>query len=559
MIKALNIDLNFRTPPKTRAITEEDYPVVQNASFLASVRKENVAWSASVEDRLFRAHGHTLAEISLARTGTFLRIPDLVVWPRSHDEVLMIVQLANKHNVVIIPFGGGTSVSKALQCLPYEARMIVSLDTSQMNCILWVDDKNWMACIEAGKTGQDLENELAQKGFCTGHEPDSMEFSTVGGWVATRASGMKKNIYGNIEDLVIHIRTVTSNGVIEKNCQVPRISAGPDIHQFILGSEGTLGVITQVVLKIRPLPEVKKYGSLLFPSFEDGVACLRQVSKGRCWPASIRLVDNEQFRFAQALKSEPSSYFQSLMNNCKKFYVTKVRSFDPEKMCVCTLLFEGSKDNVEKLEEEVYRMAGLHGGMAAGEANGQRGYTLTFVIAYLRDLGLDYGVVSESFETSAPWDRIVDLCRNVKFRVKKECLRLGVKHPPLISCRVTQSYDTGACVYFYFAFNYRGLKCDPVHIYEDIENAARDEILANGGSISHHHGNSFLRLSSTISLAIWCLKCFACFRRGKTKKSVAIQDHLTTRCRDAPSCQMPPRSSEYFCSRKSRLSSFSKR
>lgn len=186
MIKALNIDLNFRTPPKTSAITEEDYPAVQNASFLASVKNENVAWSASVVDRLFRAHGHTLAEISLARTGTFPRIPgmgfctlrasnyliltdfhtvDVVVWPRSHDEVLMMVQLANKHNVVIIPFGGGTSVSKALQCLPYEARMIVSLDTSQMNRILWVDDKNWMACVEAGRTGQDLENELAQKAF----------------------------------------------------------------------------------------------------------------------------------------------------------------------------------------------------------------------------------------------------------------------------------------------------------------------------------------------------------------------------------------------------------
>jgi alkyldihydroxyacetonephosphate synthase len=99
-----------------------------------------------------------------------------------------------------------------------------------------------------------------------------------------------------------------------------------------------------------------------------------------------------------------------------------------------------------------------------------------------------YGVVSESFETSAPWDRVVDLCRNVKFRVKKECDRHGIRQAPLISCRVTQSYDSGACIYFYLAFNYRGLHQDPVHVFHQIENAAREEILANGGSISHHHG-----------------------------------------------------------------------
>ena len=114
-----------------------------------------------------------------------------------------------------------------------------------------------------------------------------MEFSTVGGWVATRASGMKKNVYGNIEDLVVHIKMVTARGVIQKNCQVPRMSAGPDIHQFILGSEGTLGVVTEVVMKIRPLPEVKRYGSIVFPSFEEGVACLRQAAKERCWSATL--------------------------------------------------------------------------------------------------------------------------------------------------------------------------------------------------------------------------------------------------------------------------------
>ena len=139
--------------------------------------------------------------------------------------------------------------------------------------------------------------QLNARGLCVGHEPDSLEFSSLGGWVATRASGMKKNIYGNIEDILVRVRMVTARGTVEKSCQVPRMSTGPDIHHFIMGSEGTLGVITEVSLRIRPLPECKVYGSIVFPTFDIGVACVREIAKQRCAPASIRLMDNEQFVF----------------------------------------------------------------------------------------------------------------------------------------------------------------------------------------------------------------------------------------------------------------------
>ncbi|KTG36183.1 hypothetical protein cypCar_00038370, partial [Cyprinus carpio] len=363
---------------------------------------------------------HCLHEVFALREGRIGRVPDVVVWPSCHNDVEKIVELACKHNVCLIPYGGkylrGTSVSSALECPREETRSIVSLDTSQMNRILWIDEKNLTAHVEAGIIGQDLERQLNERGYCTGHEPDSMEFSSLGGWVATRASGMKKNIYGNIEDLVVHIKMVTPRGVIEKSCLGPRMSTGPDIHHFILGSEGTLGVVTEVTLKIRPVPEYQKYGSVVFPNFQQGVACLREVARQRCAPASIRLMDNEQFQFGHALKPQVSSIFTSFLDGLKKFYITKVR-----KNCNC----------VKRLS--------------------------------VMDLGMDYYVIGESFETSVPWDR------------------------------VTQTYDAGACVYFYFAFNYRGLS-DPVHIYEQVEvctHAAREEILANGGSLSHHHGETY--------------------------------------------------------------------
>lgn len=133
-----------------------------------------------------------------------------------------------------------------------------------------------------------MERELRKLGYTSGHEPDSYEFSSLGGWVATRASGMKKNIYGNIEDLLVHVKVVTPKGVLQKNGQVPRMSCGPDFHHLVLGSEGTLGVITEVVIKIRPLPACRKYGSVVFATFEDGVRCMREIARQRCQPASVK-------------------------------------------------------------------------------------------------------------------------------------------------------------------------------------------------------------------------------------------------------------------------------
>lgn len=383
-------------------------------------------------------------------------------------------------------------MSYGLMCPADETRTIISLDTSQMNRILWVDENNLTAHVEAGITGQDLERQLKESGYCTGHEPDSLEFSTVGGWISTRASGMKKNIYGNIEDLVVHMKMVTPRGVIEKSSQGPRMSTGPDIHHFIMGSEGTLGVITEATIKIRPTPEYQKYGSVAFPNFEQGVACLREIAKQRCAPASIRLMDNQQFQFGHALKPQVSSIFTSFLDGLKKFYITKFKGFDPNQISVATLLFEGDREKVLQHEKQVYDIAAKFGGLAAGEDNGQRGYLLTYVIAYIRDLGLEYYVIGESFETSAPWDRVIDLCRNVKERIRRECKERGVQFAPLSTCRVTQTYDAGACIYFYFAFNYRGIS-DPLTVFEHTEAAAREEILANGGSLSHHHGVGKIR------------------------------------------------------------------
>ncbi len=252
-----------------------------------------------------------------------------------------------------------------------------------MNRMLWLDKENLVVCFESGIFGQDLERELRHLGLTVGHEPDSYEFSTLGGWVATRASGMKKNVYGNIEDLVVRVKMVTCKGVLERNCSAPRVSIGPDFNQIILGSEGTLGVITEVVLKVRKLPAVKLYGSLIFPIFSNGIKCLREIAEHRLQPASIRLIDNEQFIFGQSLKPQ-ANFFHSIVDGLKRTYVIKIKGFDVQKMCVATLVFEGDEENVKRQEKQINIIAKKYGGLPAGATNGERGYLLTFVIAYIR-------------------------------------------------------------------------------------------------------------------------------------------------------------------------------
>lgn len=487
----LGVDIEYRTPSQTRSEMTAPEPV-DNQQFIDFLRANDISYSNAAQHRIVRSHGHTVHDMVNLRNGKINRLVDIVVWPKSEQQVVKVIEGANNMNVVVIPIGGGTSVSSALECPPEEKRSICSMDMALMDKILWIDDTNLLCRAQAGIIGQSLERQLNAKGFTCGHEPDSIEFSSLGGWVATRASGMKKNKYGNIEDLMVHVNMVTPRGVIHKQCQVPRISSGPDLHHVILGSEGILGVITEVTIKIFALPEVKKYGSIVFPTFEHGVNFFREVARQRCQPASLRLVDNEQFIMGQALKLEAKSFWQSLMSKVSKLYITKWKGFQVDEMVAATCVYEGTAEEVETQERRLNAIAESFSGVAGGEENGKYGYRLTFAIAYLRDLGMEYSVMGESFETSIPWDKVLNLCRNVKQLIRREAKANGVKYPVLASCRVTQVYDSGACVYFYFGFNYRGV-ANPIEVYDKIETAARDEIIACGGSISHHHGVGKLR------------------------------------------------------------------
>lgn len=442
-------------------------------------------------ERLRRGHGHTGEEIWAIRYEKLDRVPDVLVTPRSHDDVVKLLALAQEQNLCLIPYGGGTNVTDALRCSVREARVIVSVDMRKMNRILWIDPVNRMACIEAGATGRHIMTELAKHGLTMGHEPDSVEFSTLGGWIATNASGMKKNRYGNIEDLVLDMQVVTAKGVVSRPAVAPRESVGANPRNFMFGSEGNYGVITTATVKVFPLPEVQRYGSVLFPNLEKGFAFLYELQQSGAVPASVRLMDNTQFHFGQALKPKAEGLAVQ-KSEFEKLLVTQVKGFDLDRLAVATLVFEGSRAEVDFQENTLYAIAAKHGGMKAGGANGERGYQLTYGIAYIRDLVFDHWMIAESFETSVPWSRALELYQRVKRRVQREHEKRRFPGKPFFTGRVTQLYTTGVCVYFYMGFYAKGVE-QPVEQYLELERAAREEILAAGGSLSHHHGIGKLR------------------------------------------------------------------
>jgi alkyldihydroxyacetonephosphate synthase len=284
---------------------------------------------------------------------------------------------------------------------------------------------------------------------------------------------------------------VTARGTLRRSSVAPRESVGSDPARWVLGSEGNLGIITQAVVKLFPAPEVQRYGSILFRDFETGVAFLEQLTRQGDLPASVRLVDNLQFQFSQALKPRARGW-RARRGRLEKWLVTGPLGFDPQRMVACTLVFEGTRREVEAQERAVYGLARRQRGMKAGAENGKRGYQLTFSIAYIRDFAMNHYILGESFETSVPWSQLLPLCENVKQRLWEEHAKRGLPGRPFVTCRVTQLYATGACVYFYFAFHHKGVE-RPSEVYAELERAARQEILRSGGSLSHHHGVGKLR------------------------------------------------------------------
>ena len=313
------LGVEFALEPKIKEVEKKHVsdPNI-NEPFMDDLKKSFDAdrFSGEHNERLLHSHGqHSTDEVYKVLYNRLDQFADLVFYIESEEETVKLIDLAEKHDVCLIPYGGGTNVTNALRPPKEEKRMVVSVDTRRMAAVESVDEHNLMVTVGAGITGKVLEQELNKMGFTVGHEPDSYEFSTVGGWISTNAAGMKKHKYGNIEDIVQNLRMVTPKGVINQKKPLTRSSFGIKAQNILFGSEGNLGIITSATLKVHRLPESSAYESIIFKDWDTGVRFMYDLFHSNMVPASARLADNLQIRLGNALK-ENKEGINKVLDEC---------------------------------------------------------------------------------------------------------------------------------------------------------------------------------------------------------------------------------------------------
>ena len=464
-----------------------------NKSFIEAIESsfEKDKLSIGDDERVLHSHGQNSPdEVFKVLYDKLEKFTDLIIYVETEEDVVLLINLAKKHNVCLVPYGGGTNVTNALQLPKNETRMIVTVDTRRLNRIISIDQKNLLVEVEAGITGKELENQLQDKGFTTGHQPDSIELSTVGGWISTNAAGMKKNRYGNIEDIVQNLVMVTPNGIINQIEPLVRSSIGIKTQNILFGSEGNLGIITKATMKIHRLPECSDYESVVMKDWDTGLNFMYELAHSNTIPASARMLDSLHYQFGSALKPEKTK-FGKFKSKIQKL-AFKIKNFDADHFVAAVFKLEGTFSEVEHQRKNIKRLARKYNGLLGGSKEGKVGYNITMVIAYIREFFVPQGILGETLETAVPWSKVNQVKDEANKLLTKLHKEYNLPGKPFFCSRVSKIYHTGVCMYNTMGINVRGVK-NPEKVFSDIEHKIRACFIKNGGSISHHHGVGKLR------------------------------------------------------------------
>jgi alkyldihydroxyacetonephosphate synthase len=416
--------------------------------------------TADREARIRHTYGRSWRDVYRGFCGDFSPAPDLVAMPRGEEDVAQVLAWAEGARVAVVPYGGGTSVVSGVEPAVGDGyRGSLSLDLSRLDRVLEVDTVSRAARIGAGATGPGLEAQLVPYGLTLRHYPQSFEFSTLGGWIATRAGGHFATLYTHIDDLVESVRMVTPRGIWDSR-RLPASGAGPSPDRLALGSEGTLGVITEAWVRLQARPTWRGQASVRFGSFEAAVAALRDIAQAGLYPANCRVLDPQE-AFLHRVADDGSA--------------------------VLLLAFESADGPRDAWLGRALAIAAGHGGVSAGGAGGggdQESWRVAFFEGpYLLNGLVQLGVVADTFETACTWDRFGALHEGVTARML-EALQ-AVCGGGALSCRITHAYPDGLAPYYTFIGLGRGAHA--LSQWEQLKQTASDALLDFGGTITHHH------------------------------------------------------------------------
>jgi alkyldihydroxyacetonephosphate synthase len=431
------------------------------------------------KERVIHSYGKGFRDLFRLRQGIAANAPDLIIYPESERDVCLALRVAAERDVVLIPFGGGSNIAGCLERMDAR-RMCVSLDMRRMRRILAVDKRSFTARIEAGVFGPDLEEQLSAHGMTLGHFPDSFVHSTLGGWIATRSAGMQSDKYGKIEDMVIAVRMVTPEGVLETR-EVPKSSNGIDVNHLCIGSEGTLGVITEASMRVHIVPESRQVRGYLFPEFEGGIEAMHDCVGQECMPAMVRLNDPHKTALSLAFRP-PATGFSKIASSLFKTYL-RTKGFIQPRACLMLTAFEGSPHNVSwrlQQAETIYKKCGA---VALGARSGKSFEATKYDFPYIRDFLLDRNVTTDVSETATVWSNISRLYKDTTSDLGAEISKSGAR--PWVGCHISHTYPCGASLYFTFGF--RQQLGHEMEQYLRVKRAVQQSFIDHGATLSHHH------------------------------------------------------------------------
>jgi alkyldihydroxyacetonephosphate synthase len=446
---------------------------------------ENAVGASHVRDdhetRVLHAAGKSYLDLLAVRTGTLAAAPDAVVLPDGADQVRAVLRACAEANVAVVTFGGGTSVVGGVRPVRGRLAAVVSLDLRRMDRLLRLDPTSLTATFEPGVRGPAAEALLAAHGFTLGHFPQSYEHASLGGYAATRSAGQASSGYGRFDELVVAAAAETLAGPLRLG-RGAATAAGPDLLGLLLGSEGTLGVLTEVTVRIRRTPAVKHYEGVFFRSWEEGRAAFQLLEQeGResaAVPDVARLSDPDETRVQLALAGSGG-----LKGGLGRAVLT-VRGY--RGGCLAVLGWEGTEAAVKARRAAARPLLKRAGAFVVGSSVGERWAAGRFDGPYLRDDLLDAGVLVETLETSTTWSQL-DATRDAVRRALHDALTPPGSggRGPVVMCHVSHVYPHGASLYFTVLA--RQDEADPVAQWQRAKQAAGDAIVASGATITHHH------------------------------------------------------------------------
>jgi alkyldihydroxyacetonephosphate synthase len=459
--------------PLARALEEFELPGAEPLPAALSEAVGAEAVFSGAEDRLRHATGRGYADLARLRGGALKSAPDAVVMPENSDALRRVLEVCAAQGIAIVPFGGGTSVVGGIEPLRGAHPRLISLDLGALRGVE-VDRRSLTARLGAGLRGPEAEAALARQGLTLGHFPQSFEYATIGGFAATRSAGQASSGYGRFDALVSSVRLLAPAGELS-TLETPHTAAGPALREVAIGSEGVLGVIPDVTVRVRPAPAAKRYEAWIAESFEAGTEIVRAMAQGPGLPEIVRVSDQEETGGTLALsgpRGAAGAAFDAYLGLRRR-----------RGGALIVVGHEGEEESVARRRALSVRALRAGGAAYLGQAAGRSWEHGRYQGPYLRDTLMGMGAMVETLETSHTWSRLGELHAAVGRAIADSLEAQGT--PGMVFCHLSHAYPDGASLYFTFIARRRdGAEIEQ---WQAVKQAACEAIVSAGATITHHH------------------------------------------------------------------------